>query len=145
MQKRITPVSIPVLKKDTIQLIIHSRVRSAEYNSHVIGCRIVNPECVNVSGLDRGLPIFIGQLLDHTIYLHGTYPVLDSEIFCLKLMEVLWWTLRSSWAVNQLSKIFRERTFDSTSVGLSETERSPWKWWKKLGGQQASKSINVFP
>ena len=128
MQKRIVPVSIPVLKKNTIQLIIHSWVRSTEYDSHVIGCRIVNPECVNVSGFDRGLPIFIGQFPDHTIHLHGTYPMLDSEIFGLKLMEVLRRTLWSSRAVDELSKILRDRTIDSTSVCLSEAERSPRKW-----------------
>ena len=140
IQERIAPVSIPILKKDAIQLIIHTRVRSAEYDSHVIGCRIVNPECVNVSGFDRSLPIFIGQFLDHTIDLDGTYSVLDSEIFSLKLMEVLWRTLWSSRAVNELSKILGDRTFDSTSVGLSEAERSPWKGWEELGGKQASES-----
>lgn len=119
MQKRIAPVSVPILEEDTIQLIVHSRIRSAEYDSHVIRCRIVNPECVNVSSFDRDLLIFSGHLSDRSVNLHGTYSVLDSEVFCLKLMEVLRRTLWSARAVDELSQILRDRTFDITSIGLS--------------------------
>ena len=138
MQKRIAPVSIPVLEEDTIQLIVHARIRSAEYDSHVIRCGIVNPESVNVSGFDRGLAIFIGQLPDRAVNLHSTDAVFDGEVFGLKLMEVHRRTLRSVRAVDELSKIPRNRTFDIPSVGLSEAKRSPWKWREKLGGQQTS-------
>ena len=135
MQQRIAPVSVPILEKDTIQLVIHPRVRRAEYDSHVIRCRVVDPECVNVPGFDRGLPIFVGQFSDHAVNFHGAYPVLDREVFRLELMEVHRWTFWSARAIDELPKILGDRTFDITSIGLSETEASPWKWWKKLGGQ----------
>lgn len=144
MQQRIAPVSIPVLEEDAIQLIIHPRIRSAEYDSHVIRCRIVNPECVNVAGFDRGLPICIGQSLDRSVNLHRTCPVLNGEVFCLKLVEVLGRTLWSAWAVDELPKISGDRSIDVTPVGLTEAERSPWMWREKLGGQQTSEP-RVFP
>ena len=138
MQKHIAPVSIPVLEEDAIQLIIHPRIRSPEYDSRVSRCRIVNPECVNISGFDRGLPIFVGRSSDDSINFHGTYPVLDCEVFCLEMMEVPRQTLWSARAIDELPKVLRDRTFDVTSVGLPEAEGSLWKWWEKYSGQQPS-------
>ena len=138
MQHRIAPVSTPILEEDTIQLIIHPRIRSAQDDSHVIRCRIDDPECVDMSGFDRGLPIFLSQFSDHSVNLQATYPMLDRKVFRLKLMEVLRWTLGSARAIDELPKILRDRAFDITSIGLPETERSPWKWWEELSGQQPS-------
>jgi hypothetical protein len=121
------PIAIPVFEKDPVQLIIISRVRSAQIDCHTLGRIRVNEKAMHTACLDRDLPICWSYATGDPVYFDSEHAILHTKVLGLKLMKMRRRALRSIGTVDELAQIFRDWAFNSVAVCLTE-EKATTCW-----------------
>jgi hypothetical protein len=135
------PDPIPVLKEDTIQLVVHAIVRGTQYDDHIFCAVRRYPEPMNRASSAYNFAILgrLNSLL--SIYLDGHTSRYDAEILVLKRMEMSWWPRRLEESCLNclfLSCIVARGRFQL--VSLPKAKASTWRWFEKLGDKSTAKS-----
>ena len=141
VEEGIMPVTVPILEKNTIQLIVHATIRSAEVNGHQFRRVRMNEETMNAPCLDRNLTILWQDLSDLTVYFNSHDTGFNLEILGLKLVEMQQWSTRPFRTIDQSSQILRDWALCRMPIGLAEQKASSGWRFKKLGSEQSAKSI----
>lgn len=101
MEQGIVPVPIPVLKEDTIELIVHARVRRTQVDRHDLAAVVVHEEAMDASCLDRDLAILGRHPTQLAVDLDAHDARLDLEVLGLVAVEVQWRAIGAIRAVNE--------------------------------------------
>lgn len=134
------PVTIPILKKDSVELVVQPTIRRTQVHSHVTRRVWMDVEAVDSTCFDRHLAIFRVHLAVLTINLDAHDARLHPEIFGLELVEMQQGALGPPGRLDEFAQVFRDRSIELVLVGLAKEEASAWWWLEKFGSENSAES-----